>query len=239
MAPESQKNADFRPVVGIDGCRGGWLALRLGPGSGAARAEIAATWQDVSLAGAAMVAVDMPVGLTDAGSRGCDLAARRLLPKGRKSSVFPAPRRYMLACETWREAQDEGRRREGLGLSKQSWNILPKIRELDAALRPADQARVREAHPELIFHHLNGWDALPGKRSREGRAARLSILKAAGLDAIEPLLDLYPRMRVQPDDILDAAACALAARRMLRGEAVCLPKSPLRDPRGLRMEIWY
>ena len=237
--PESQKNAVFSPVVGIDGCRGGWLALCLGSGPDAPRAEIAASWRDLPLADAAMVAVDMPVGLTDAGPRGCDLAARRLLPTGRKSSVFPAPRRYMLACGTWREAQDEGRRREGLGLSKQSWNILPKIREVDAALRPADQARIREAHPELIFHHLNGWAALPGKRSREGRAARLKILEAAGLTGIEALIDRFPRASAQPDDVIDAAACALAARRMLKGEAVRLPESPLSDPRGMRMEIWY
>lgn len=237
--PESQKNAVFSSVVGIDGCRGGWLALRLGSGPDPPRAEIAASWRDLALAEAAMVAVDMPVGLTDAGPRGCDLAARRLLPKGRKSSVFPAPRRYMLACATWREAQDEGRRREGLGLSKQSWNILPKIREVDAALRPADQAHIREAHPELIFHHLNGWAALPGKRSREGRAARLEILEAAGITGIDALAAGIPRSQAQPDDVIDAAACALAARRMLTGEAVRLPESPLRDPRGLRMEIWY
>jgi len=42
------------------------------------------------------------------------------------------------------------------------------------------------------------------------------------------------------DDVIDAAACALAAKRILAGEGEQLPASePPRDARGLRMEIWY
>ena len=228
-------------ILGLDGCRAGWLVVILEPESGELKASLAADWSELAPERdrAAMVAVDMPIGLADAGARGCDVAARRLLPRGRKSSVFPAPRRYMLDCGSWAEAQDEGRRRESCGLSKQSWNILPKIREVDEALGPADQDRIREAHPELIFHHLNAWAPLPGKRSPEGREARLELLGDAGLDGVEALLDLFPRAQVQPDDVIDAAACALAARRMLREEAVRLPEAPLCDARGLRMEIWY
>ncbi len=213
----------------------------LEPESGDLRARLVANWSKLALerTPAAMIAVDMPIGLADAGPRGCDVAARQLLPPGRKSSVFPVPRRYMLDCKDWAEAQAEGQRREGRGLSKQSWNILPKIRELDAALGPADQDCVREAHPELIFHHLNDWQPLPGKRSSEGREARLGLLEASGVAGVEGLLDLFPRAQVQPDDVIDAAACALAARRMLKGEAVCLPAVPASDARGLRMEIWY
>lgn len=228
-------------VLGLDGCRAGWFTVTLAPESGELTATLAANWSELvtEQGSAAMVAVDMPIGLADAGPRGCDVAARELLPRGRKSSIFPAPRRYMLDCGSWVEAQAEGRHREGCGLSKQSWNILPKIRELDAALGPADQERVREAHPELIFHHLNDWEPLPGKRSSEGREARLGLLEASGITGVEGLLNLFPRAQVQPDDVIDAAACALAARRMLLGEAVCLPENPSRDARGLSMEIWY
>lgn len=228
-------------ILGLDGCRAGWLVVILEPESGELKARLVGNWSELAAerARAAMVAVDIPIGLTDRGARGCDVAARRLLPRGRKSSVFPAPRRYMLDCGTWAEAQGEGRRLERCGLSKQCWGILPKIREVDAALGPADQDRVREAHPELIFHHLNGWAPLPGKRSAEGRDARLRLLAASGLKGVAPLLDLYPRAQVQPDDVIDAAACALAGSRIRRGKAVRLPEDPLRDARGLRMEIWY
>ena len=38
---------------------------------------------------------------------------------------------------------------------------------------------------------------------------------------------------------LACAACALAARDMLRGRATRLPPEPPLDARGLKMEIWY
>lgn len=226
-------------VAGVDGCRGGWLALWLQAAGGRAAAAVPARrWVELDLAAARLVAVDMPVGLAEAGPRACDKAARALLPAGRKSSVFPPPRRYMLACGSWPAANAEGRRRENVGLGRQSWNITNKIAELDAALAPADQAWLREAHPELVFHHLNGWRPLPRKRGAEGRRRRLALLAAAGARGLARLLQGRPG-GVRPDDVLDAAACALAARRMLAGEAACLPAAPPRDRRGLRMEIWY
>ncbi|MGF1612177.1 MAG: DUF429 domain-containing protein, partial [Kiloniellales bacterium] len=130
--------------------------------------------------------------------------------------------------------------REGCGLSKQAWNIAGKIRELDESLAPEDQERVREVHPELVFHRLNGWRPLPPKRSAEGQQQRLALLRDAGLTGLEPWLDHFPRKLAARDDVIDAAACALAARRILQGQGERLPPGePPRDARGLRMEIWY
>lgn len=238
-------------LLGVDGCRAGWLALRLDVRPDlrhglrpsfryeAIDLLLAERWTALPWREAERVAVDMPLGLADAGPRACDIAARRLLPAGRKSSVFPPPRRYMLACADWREAQDLGLAREGVGLSKQAWNITAKIGELDAALAPADQAVVREVHPELVFHRLNGWQALAPKRTPEGQAARLALLTRAGLPDLAPWLDRFPRQAAGRDDVIDAAACAFAARRLAAGEADRLPPDPPRDSRGLRMEIWY
>ena len=50
---------------------------------------------------------------------------------------------------------------------------------------------------------------------------------------------LRPARPPFPDDVLDAAACALAARDMLKGRATRLPPAPRLDARGLKMEIWY
>ena len=229
-------------VAGLDGCRGGWLVVRLDTARRRTRVALVASWRALQrsgeLSGLARAAVDMPIGLADAGPRACDLAARALLPRGRKSSVFAPPRRYMLACRSWQEAQAEGRRREGAGLSKQSWNIRPKIAEIDRHIGPGDQEWLREAHPELIFHNLNGWQPLAPKKSPEGARQRRAILARHGLAFAvgEPGL---PRRLAGPDDLLDAAACALAAERILAGRGLCLPPEPARDGRGLRMEIWY
>lgn len=226
-------------VAGVDGCKGGWLALTLCDSGAPPSFAVARSWRGLDLDGHAMLAVDMPIGLSEAGPRPCDIAARRHLPRGRKSSVFPPPRRAMLACATWAEANALGRAREGTGLSHQAWNLTAKIRELDDALTPAAQARVREAHPELVFQRLHGAAPLPSKKTGAGRAARLALLERAGVAPLAPLLDALPRAQAQPDDLLDAAACALAAREILAGRATRLPAQPPRDARGLRMEIWF
>lgn len=225
-------------VAGLDGCRAGWLMVRLDTSDRSVTIEVASAWRDLSFDRVAIAAVDMPIGLADRGRRACDLAARALLPAGRKSSVFAAPRRYMLECPDWRSAQTLGRRLEDVGLSKQSWNLLPKIAEIDRAIVPADQVRLREAHPELIFHHWNAWRPLPSKKLREGLRLRHSLLARAGLSAPD-VATLFPRRVAGPDDLLDGAACALIAERISTGRARRLPQDPPCDKRGLRMEIWY
>lgn len=226
-------------VTGVDGCRGGWLAVLWDMGSGRTALALVRRWSDLPLAGGAMTAVDMPIGLSDRGPRSCDIAARRLLPPGRKSSVFPAPGRAMLACADWDQANALGKELDGRGLSRQAWNITAKIKDLDQALDAADQECIREAHPELVFARLNAWRPVPPKRSAAGRALRVGLLAAAELADVEALFDRVPRGQAQADDVLDAAACALAARDILAGTATRLPDQPPRDARGLRMEIWY
>jgi len=234
------QRAESRTVAGIDGCPGGWIAVWLQLPGEIWNAGVASSWTGLPLGDSRMVAVDMPVGLAAQGARACDRAARALLPRARKSSVFPPPRRYMLGTAGWPDANAAGKVREGVGLSRQAWNLAAKIRELDRALTPGDQARVREAHPELVFHHLNGWQPLPRKTTVAGQQARLALLHEAGVTGLEGLLNAVPRRLARPDDILDATACALAARRMEDGTAIRLPgDTPPRDARGLAMEIWY
>ena len=227
-------------VLGVDGCRGGWLGLCLDTQRQAIDLLPVARWAELPWRAMEQVAVDMPIGLADNGPRACDRAARRRLPAGRKSSVFAPPRRYMLAAADWVAAHRLGLAREGVGLSRQAWNITPRIRELDAALIPADQARVCEAHPELVFHHLNGGAALPPKREAAGQTARLALLRRApGLPDLTPCSWRLPRRFAGPDDVIDAAACALLALRRLAGQAECVPTRPPVDSRGLQMAIWY
>jgi hypothetical protein len=88
-------------LAGVDACRAGWVvALAGGTGSGGGafddvEVQVVATFAEVLGLGAATVAVDIPIGLPDAGPRVCDVAARRLLGP-RRSSVFPAPVRAAL-----------------------------------------------------------------------------------------------------------------------------------------------
>lgn len=219
-------------VAGVDGCRGGWLMVRRriapkapkSPESGAESGAnwgpeitISASWRE--LPAADLVAVDMPIGLPASGRRGCDRLARlRLGP--RRSSVFLDLRRPLLDFDSY-AAANAWAKSDGAGLSKQAWNLLPGIRELDEAMTPADQGRVRETHPELVFAHMAGAPLAAPKRSADGQAARRALLEAAGYDpaALESWLAGLDRGRARPDDLYDACALAWCAARMAEGRA--------------------
>ena len=71
----------------------GWLAVLAPSEGGRLEAALTPRWTDLALGQAVMVGVDMPIGLAESGPRACDSAARRLLPRDRKPSVFAPPRR--------------------------------------------------------------------------------------------------------------------------------------------------
>lgn len=235
-------------VLGADGCRAGWVVVRLALRDNAVAADTAPDFATVLQRAqkARMLMADMPIGLADEGPRACEREARALLKPLRHASVFSSPRRPMLDFATYAEANAWGKARQlaasgaerGGGLSKQAWMITPKIREVDAAISPRDQARLGEAHPEVAFWRLNGEQPCRfSKRTREGQDERKALLKRTGVDP-ERLLDRIRDMSgAGVDDVLDACAIALTAKARLTGEAVRLGDGA-RDRRGLLMEIW-
>src|SRR5207249_6079160 len=120
---------------------------------------------------AVVICVDIPIGLLDRpGQRACDNFARRMLGRGRASSVFPSPSRRALLFPDYRAASDVNLQLTGRKLNKQSFNISRKVREVDEAMKPATQERVREAHPELAFRSLSEGVAVPSnKKTHAGR----------------------------------------------------------------------
>jgi predicted RNase H-like nuclease len=93
-----------RPIVGVDGCRRGWVAVAENVAEKVC-GTVYERFEDLlaDLPSARVIAVDMPIGLLDKGARDCDLQARRRLgPRG--SSVFPVPIRPVLEATTPEEA---------------------------------------------------------------------------------------------------------------------------------------
>ena len=194
-----------------------------------------------------MVAVDIPIGLPEltgpggrAGGEGGATAAR-----ARQSSVFSVPSRAAVAALDYGEAcrialaTSQPPRK----VSKQLFMLAPKIREVDACLRgdAAAAARVFEVHPELAFWRLNGQRArgaekVKGRCYEDGLVLRRRLLIDAGLPAA--LVDGAPPRGAGADDLLDALACAVIARRIHAGVARPFPDPHERDAFGLRMAIW-
>jgi predicted RNase H-like nuclease len=221
-------------VLGVDGCPGGWavaeLDVELGHVVAIRRdASIDAVIGAVARGDVAVAAIDMPIGLPDAGARSCDREARRLLGQ-RGSSVFPAPMRVTLDADDYVHACDLSVAAAGKKLSKQAWNLVPKIAEVDAALPNQLTDRVVEAHPELGFLRLVG-EILPPKASPEGRSARAKVLRTV------VTAELLRDADVPVEDALDAGANALTARHVHLGSGRRLGSG--HDPTGKPMHIWW
>lgn len=210
-------------VLGVDGCRGGWVGA-LVEGRRVSWHRFA-TIAEALLLPVAAIGVDMPVGLPATGRRGCDLEAKALLGRAHPR-VFLAPPRGVLAAATYEEAGRLHRELSGgLGLSVQTWHLVPKIREVDAV---ADDHRIVEVHPELSLAALGGAGPLPSKKTAAGRAARVALLTGWLGDLAE-----LPA----GDDGLDALAVAWSAQRWLAGQARSLPGVPAYDENGQPMRI--
>jgi threonine dehydratase len=237
-------------LAGIDGCPAGWIAALVRPSGPELRLRFAPDFGAMVAAPEqpAILAVDMPIGLpprAGPGGRAAENAVRPLLG-ARQSSVFSVPSReavyaadYGEACGVALTTSDPPRK-----ISRQLFGLTPKIQQVDALLRTAPDlaARVFETHPELVFWRLNGRQPLSepkkvkGGPYEPGLALRRDLLRRAGLPA--EILDAPAPRGSGPDDVLDALACALTARRIYAGEAEAFPDPPPRDAFGLPMAIW-
>ncbi len=231
-------------VAGVDGCKGGWVVVFRHTKTGRGFPRFVANLTEIVEAAErpAWIAIDMPMGFADEAPRGgrdCEKAARAILgPAGRASCVFSAPCRGALGTKDYPAANARNRKAHGVGLSKQAWNLFPKMRELDALLRARPDAPIFESHPELCFGRLAGEPLRAAKKTKDGQVQRLALLAKEGFRDLPDWLDLFPRKHVAPDDVIDAAVVCLTALRRAKGAAERLPAQAPKDRYGIEMAIW-
>jgi predicted RNase H-like nuclease len=234
--------SEMTTIAGADGCKTGWICIfeelpsrRLGSKIFGTVAELLAVAPELRL-----LAIDIPIGMTEAGPRACDVAARKRLGAKRGTSVFPAPIRPALDATSYPGACDISERVQQRSVSQQGWAIYDKIRELDDLLcqRPELRERVYEIHPEVTFAEWAGAPILEPKRKRPGFAVRHHLVaQHFGADAFQTVRDRYTRKEVANDDILDAFAALWTAERIAAGTSRTVPPNPSLDSLGLPMRI--
>ncbi len=207
-------------VAGVDGCRGGWVVAH---DRGAYVTPTFASLLEIF----DVIGVDMPIGLPSSWGRLADAQARRFLAS-RSSTIFPTPPRDLVGHRGYAEANRDARARHGKGLTQQTFNLFPKIREIDALMTPALADRVVEIHPECAFVRLTGRPLAP-KRTAEGRDDRRAALEAV-------FGPLHRPPRTPEHDVFDAYAVLWSARRFAAGVAETFGAGE-RDEHGLPMRI--
>lgn len=205
-------------VVGIDGCPAGWIAIICKDSDWSYGVFSSIEELVFEISDADYYLIDMPMGLGDNNiTRNLDSSMKKLL-RPRHSTIFQAPCRQVLDAENYNDANRINRHILGKGLTIQSWNIVPKIREIDDFLRNTDTFRERfyESSPELCFAGFNDGEPLKTKKSRpEGKTERKSIISktvssSLSTKLIDEILYKYRRYQVRLDDILDAFILCIA-----------------------------
>lgn len=230
--------------IGVDGCKTGWISVCFASEEILIfknMRELLDFYQEDF-----QIFIDIPLGLPAKGNtlRNSDREARKLLPKNKKSSIFPVPCRESLAEDTFEMANRTNRKILGRGISRQTWFIMPKIKEVDDLLVENQTARqnIKESHPEISFQFLNGGSPLKySKKTAEGALERLKILMQYNKQSsqmYQRALGEFKRKEVAKDDILDAMCLAITAELSEKyGKKV--PPQHMVDAYGIEMSIHY
>ena len=231
-------------AVGVDGCKGGWVYVKISP-KWAFTAAIADSLSELAngCRGNDVVCIDIPIGLPETTDRRlCDILARQMLRSS--SSVFPVPVRQALQADSYSEAKRINKGVSGRSLSQQTFGIMPKIKEADDLLRSSDKARrlFVEVHPEVCFRTFAGQRMDKRKTKDDGFLQRMRVFEAvcpAAAEAIERIRNTQKDLASKAirDDLVDAMVAALTATT---ANLKSLPEDdPPLDNLGLPMRIAY
>lgn len=195
----------------------------------------------------ALTFIDIPIGLHSKESpRTCDSVLRKKLGPSYANSVFNVPVRDAVYAETYRSACDINERITGKKISRQIWNIVPRIRQVDSLLQHNRSLRdkVKECHPEWLLKLMNGEDIPEKKNTYQGLESRKRLLLSRGIpvDELEAKLrKMYYKKEAKTDDLLDALVLNYVAWQVIfEGKDLkSLPVSPTTDEKDLKMAIFY
>ncbi|MFE3447679.1 DUF429 domain-containing protein [Nonomuraea sp. NPDC059194] len=229
---------DHRRVLGVDGCKQGWIGIAVAAGQFAH--AYFATQIDELVRLAAMdgelevVAVDMPIGLPDRGRRQADVLARRAVG-ARWPSVFMTPTRAALEADDYLTAATINQELAGEGISRQAFALKGKLLQVDRWVGQTSR-RVVEVHPEVCFARLAGAPLPNRKTTWAGAEHRRTLLEGAGLRLPHDLGTAGTMAGV--DDVLDATVAAWTAHRVATGHAHSMPSPPQTFTDGIACAIW-
>lgn len=221
-------------IAGIDGCKGGWVMVRRDE-KGQFAKQVFEKLNELPKTD--VILIDIPIGLPDSGRRECDRKARKVLG----GSVFTGARRPLLKYKNRECAHAWGRKKDKLGVTKQLWGIMPKIKEVDDWVRTSCNLPLREGHPELSFYAAAGGRPMANnKKDKDGQNERLQVLTGfIDESKVREWLEQTRGSGAARDDILDALALCWSAARLALDCHCTLPAHPPLDAHGLAMEMIY
>lgn len=234
--------------VGIDGCKGGYVAINIMNHDFEIKMfeNIAELCQEYSESDS--IIIDMPIGLPESMQDiRPDSAARKVL-SSRASCIFNTPSRQAIYENEYPDANETNRRVLGKGLSKQSFAISNKIRDIDEFLNkePEWRNKLIESHPEVCFAMLNANGNGPepifeNKKTPVGIEKRLDLLSKYydRTDEIRELIHSDIKLKWFKDDVIDALCLAVTGMLGFENGFKTIPEDPIEDSMRILMQMVY
>ena len=226
-------------IIGIDGCRAGWIAANI-MNNHDLGFHIIENLDDGYLkqSNLSHIGIDIPLELAFSGNRPAETEARTLLKK-RACTIFSPPTLKALSEKNYIDACDVNFQECGRRISKQSWNLFPKIKEAQKFVENnlISKLEVFEIHPELSFMAMNDMNLIEASKKTEiGKKIRIKLIqKFFPSFSFESVRDQYKKYQVHDDDILDSISIVWSTQRIVDNIAQSVPK----NPEKINMKIYY
>ena len=226
-------------VIGIDGCRAGWITAKILDNQ-LISFQIIENLNDDYLkqSNFSHIGIDIPLQLSHTGKRLAEIEARRLLKK-RACTIFSPPTLNALMAKNYIDACDVNFKECGKRISKQSWNLFPKIIEAHTFLENNSITKlgVFEVHPELSFMAMNDMNLIEvSKKTDIGKEIRIKLIQKFFPNfSFESVRNKYKKNQVLDDDILDSISVLWSTQRIVDNIAQFVPKGPEK----INMRIYF
>ena len=226
-------------VIGIDGCRSGWITTKILENQSIIFHIIKNLDDDyLKQSNLSHIGIDIPLKLADSGKRPAETEARILLKK-RACTIFSPPTLNALRAENYIDACEVNFKDCGKRISKQSWNLFPKIKEAQKFLEKnlISKSKVFEVHPELSFMAMNDMNLIEvSKKTDIGKEIRIKLLqKFFPRFSFQSVRNKYKKIQVLDDDILDSLAVLWSTQRIVDNIAQFVPK----ETEKINMRIYF
>jgi predicted RNase H-like nuclease len=226
-------------VIGIDGCKAGWIAAKALENKSISF-QIIKNLNDNYLkeGNLSHIGIDIPLQLSHSGKRLAEIEARALL-RNRACTIFSPPTLNALRAKNYIDACDVNFKECGKRISKQSWNLFPKIKEAQEFLQNNSISKlgIFEVHPELSFMAMNDMSLIKASKKTDiGREIRIKLVKKFFPNfSFELVRNKYKKTQVLDDDILDSISVLWSTQRIVDNIAKFVP----RDHKKTNMRIYF
>ena len=226
-------------VIGIDGCRVGWIIAKVDDKKSLSFHIVKNLNDDyLKQSNLSCIGIDIPLQLTHTGKRLAEIEARVLLKK-RACTIFSPPTLNALRAKNYIDACEVNFKECGKRISKQSWNLFPKIIEAHKFLEnnSISKLEVFEVHPELSFMAMNDMNLVEAsKKTETGKEIRIKLIQKFFPNfSFESVRNKYKKNQVLDDDILDSISVLWSTQRIVDNIAQFVPK----DPGKINMRIYF